>query len=146
MNRFRPEVELLLRNAGWYPSRDVANRVKAWQEVLASPSGFAMTSAASDVLREFGGLHVKSSGAGAGFASADINFDPALAQGEEDRFSWFIPFRERKVFPLGEVSGGHLFLGIDQEGLCYVLMDDLYWERVPFLQAIEALLLGIRPV
>ena len=117
--------------------------VNAWSAQLESEKGFKLSLIAHDVLSEFGGLHIKSEGAGIDCARSDLNLDPSFVLGEEDRFLSFNCFRGKQVFPLGEAVGGYLFAAIDDHGVVYLVMEDVYYLADSFEAALEHLLLGL---
>ena len=78
-----------------------------------------MSSVARSVLKEFGGLHIKSEGPGVACARSDLEINPLLARGEEDRFFSFNCFRGKQLFPLGEAVVGHVFAAIDEDSTVY---------------------------
>jgi len=100
---------------------------------------------AEAALLEFGGLHVRpASISGRDQATADIHLDPESWY-ERDRFEDAEQFYvHRPLFPLGEASREHLWLGIDDLGRVFASFD---WEFVYFKgdttdQAVIALLEG----
>lgn len=136
------EVETVLRDAGWYPGRNVDTSV--WRERLEA-DGFRMHSAAEDFLREFGGLTVGGSGSGITRAREPFALDPLLALGEGDRFGEWGEVVGRHLFPLGELDHGHAFLGLDEHGDLYVVVNWLStFGGMP--EAMENLVLGVMPV
>lgn len=131
MSRFSSEVERLLQGAGWYPGREIGtDAVHAWADALESPDGFQMTEAARSLLGEFGGLHLR--------GRSDLNLDPLRCDGEEDRFEELL---QRGIFPIGDAGGGHMVCAVDAEGLFYAWFEQMWWDGVPFIQALEYLLL-----
>ena len=138
------EVDSLLRDAGWHPSRRVPAAVARWRAALAA-DGFVLHSAAEAVLLEHGGLVVGTEGPGAERARSVIQLDPALAIGERDRLhEYFDVLRGRAVFPLGKVAHGHAFLGIAEDGEVFLVMDEVYGRWPSFRAALRSLLLGLR--
>ncbi|MFD4133626.1 SUKH-3 domain-containing protein [Streptomyces goshikiensis] len=136
------EAENVLRDAGWYPGRNVDTTV--WRERLEA-DGFRIHSAAEDFLREFGGLTVVSGGSGITRSREPFELDPLLALGEDDRFGEWGEEIGRHLFPLGELDRGHAFLGLDEHGELYVVVNWLArFGRMP--EAMENLILGVMPV
>ena len=83
--------------------------------------------------------------AGVEVAASDLHLDPTLASGEEDRFfNYFPALAGKRLFPLGEVHGGHAFLGIDPDGVIYQLMDDAWFVASTFDDALRVVLRGFR--
>ncbi|CAM5562959.1 hypothetical protein SXANM310S_01038 [Streptomyces xanthochromogenes] len=136
------EVESVLRDAGWYPGRNVDTTM--WRERLEA-DGFRVHSAAENFLREFGGLAVVSGGSGITRAREPFELDPLLALGEDDRFGEWGEEIGRHLFPLGELDHGRSFLGLDEHGELYVVANWLArFGRMP--EAMENLILGVMPV
>ena len=143
MSRFSSETEQLLKRAGWFEGRCDSSQVEAWAQEMASLDGFKMTPIARSVLKEFGGLHIKSHGPGLECARSDIEINPLLAKCEEDRFFAFSCFKGKQVFPLGEAVVGHMFAAIDEDGKVYLVMQEVQWVANSFDAALETLLLGM---
>ncbi|MFJ2748819.1 SUKH-3 domain-containing protein [Streptomyces sp. NPDC087297] len=136
------EVETVLRGAGWYPGRNVDTTV--WRERLEA-DGFRIHSAAEDFLREFGGLTVVGGGSGITRAREPFELDPLLALGEDDRFGEWGEEIGHHLFPLGDLDHGHAFLGLDERGELYVVVNWLArFGRMP--EAMENLVLGVMPI
>jgi hypothetical protein len=104
-----------------------------------------MFAAARAALEEFGGLRVEARGPGLDHARSSFRIDPGLAQGEEERFAAHEEKLRRRLYPLGEVDGGHGFLAIDEGGAVYVVTDDAVMRVAgSTYAALEALVLGRR--
>ncbi|MBY8864169.1 SUKH-3 domain-containing protein [Streptomyces sennicomposti] len=137
-----PEVEQVLREAGWHAGRAVDTA--GWKRRLEQ-NGFRSHAAAEDFLREFGGLAVGHGGVGITRAREPVDLDPLLALGEADRFDEWGEEIGHRLFPVGELAGGHAFLGLDEDGELYVVDDWLArFGRMP--EAMENLVLGVMPV
>ncbi|MFC0006125.1 SUKH-3 domain-containing protein [Micromonospora siamensis] len=121
MSRFSPEVEAVLRQAGWFPQRRID--LGAWQ---ISMREFSWHAAATRFLQEFGGIRVEVSGPGVSCARVPFEFDPELAVGEEERFAEFSEVFGRRFFPVGELGQGEFFLAIDDEAVLYYLSARLF--------------------
>jgi hypothetical protein len=84
-DRFTPEVEATLRDAGWTPGRQLSrDAVAAMHQAVAAGRGRydgRLTSAylADPVLAEFGGLVIAGDGAGVDLNPRPFAIDPALA-------------------------------------------------------------------
>ncbi|WHM40853.1 SUKH-3 domain-containing protein [Streptomyces sp. BPTC-684] len=117
MSRFSPEVEGVLRAAGWFPGRRVD--IEPWRK---SMRGFSLHAAAEEFLREFGGIRVRISGPGITCAREPFVIDPDLAYGEEEKFAYLSEQFGRAFFPVGEHGNGEFYLAIDAEGVLYLLM------------------------
>ncbi|MFC8505538.1 SUKH-3 domain-containing protein [Streptomyces sp. NPDC057411] len=136
------EVERVLREAGWRPGRAVDTA--RWTRQLEQ-DGFRSHAAAEDFLREFGGLAVGHGGAGITRAREAFDLDPLLALGEDDRFDEWGEEIGHHLFPVGELAGGHAFLGLGEDGELYVVANWLArFGRMP--EAMENLVLGVMPV
>jgi SUKH-3 immunity protein of toxin-antitoxin system len=142
---FHPEVDRALRSAGWQPGRRVPELVTKWRLALESGSRFTLHQAAESVLIEFGGLRIERVGTGVEVSSLRVDLDPAVALGEDDRLLDYFPeLHNRSVFPLGEVEGGHAFLGIDLTGVTYLVMDEVHGRWPSFPLALDGVLRGVR--
>ncbi|MFD8205570.1 SUKH-3 domain-containing protein [Streptomyces sp. NPDC059695] len=136
------EVERVLREAGWRPGRAVDTT--GWKKQLEQ-DGFRSHAAAEDFLGEFGELVVGHGGAGITRAREPFDLDPLLALGEAERFDERSEEIGHRLFSVGELAGGHAFLGLDEDGELYVVDDWLArFGRMP--EAMENLVLGIMPV
>ena len=142
-SRFLPEVERILRKAGWYPGRTIpAATIERWANRLESPAGYQFSGAAWKVLAEFGDLHIGAVGIGKDYASMDLHVDPVLCTDEEERFRQAVG---KPVFPIGDASGSHLFSAVDDDGVLYLVWEyEVVGDPKPFDNALQALLLGRR--
>lgn len=139
--RFSQESERTLRQAGWYPGRTVDTAV--WRVPLEE-SGFVFPEAAERFLAEFGGLSVDDHGPGITSARESFEFDPLLAFGEDDRFGDWSASLGRVLAPLGELDGGRFFLGIDEQGVIYLVASWLA-RFGSGDEGLENLILGVMP-
>jgi hypothetical protein len=138
---FSADVLGVLRRAGWQPGRRVTDhQIARWQAQLAE---FELSHAARAVLEEFGGLELRESGPGIECARSPVSFDPTKAAGEGDRCA-ACESLTGKVFPLGEICGGHSILYINAQGSVFAIMDDVLFVGDTFAQAMERLLRGMR--
>jgi hypothetical protein len=139
MKRFSDDTYKLLIRAGWFEGRDVFDQVRILE-------GFTPFPAANDVLREFGNLHIGECGAGKDQATSDVQIDPSLANGCEERIIEFEDELGVKLFPLGEAQHGHGILTIDEQGRVFVswLLHDIWPCAQSFDRALEVLLLGLK--
>jgi hypothetical protein len=140
-----PETQAILRSAGWYPERRERERVAGWRRALSTPGGFELSAAAERVLEEFGDLRVERRGPGLEVARGGFELDPALAEGEEDRFARLGRPLGANLFPLGEALGGHVFLAIDEAGRVYLVGDEIHALGSNIYQALDNLLMGRQP-
>ncbi|MEV6241607.1 SUKH-3 domain-containing protein [Lentzea sp. NPDC051838] len=139
--RFSPESERTLRQAGWYPGRTIDTA--KWRVPLEE-SGFVFPEAAERFLGEFGGLSVEDQGSGITTAREAFEFDPLLAFGEDDRFGALGALIGRVIAPLGELANDGFFLGVDEEGVIYLVAGWL--ARFGSGDAgLENLILGVMP-
>ncbi|WP_110944607.1 SUKH-3 domain-containing protein [Streptomyces niger] len=138
---FSPEVADVLRSSGWTPQRtvDTAQWTNAFEE-----RGIQAHQAVRNFLAEFGGLNVDISGPGINCAREPFELEPLLCLGEEDRFSEWGEELGLQLFPLGELDQGRFFLGMDENGVIYLVAD---WVARfgPWPQAIDALVRGVAP-
>jgi hypothetical protein len=136
--RFPRKVERVLTTSGWFPGRRVDTAT--WRAGI----DLEMHPAAESFLSEFGGLQVDIYGPGKSVAREPFELDPLLCQGEEDRFVEWGANLGCSLYPLGELDQGRFFLGIDELGVIYLVVDWL----ASFGSADEgltALILGIKP-
>ncbi len=91
-----------------------------WQQSI---DGIEMHPAAERFLAEFGGLVVDLHGPGRTAAKEPFELDPELCEGEEGRFRDWSEVIGRSIYPLGELDHGRYFLGIDTEGVLYLVID-----------------------
>jgi len=117
-DRFPRGVDRALRKAGWSPGRQVDTT--QWRDAI---DGIDMHPAAEAFLAEFGGLLVDVHGIGRTAAKEPFELDPELCAGEEGRFREWSEFLGRSLYPLGELDHGRFFLGIDESGTLYLVID-----------------------
>lgn len=84
-----------------------------------------MHDAADGFLREFGGLVVPYGGPGVTRAREALEFDPLSAIGEDDRFAEWSETVGKSICPIGVLDQGRFFLGIDEDGMIYLVSDAL---------------------
>jgi hypothetical protein len=142
MARFSSQTSALLKGAGWFDGRRDAAAVQMGV-VIASEGGFAMNEAATRVLLEFGALHIGTQGPGERCARSSIDLTPTLAGGEEDRFSMWRTDQRPRLFPLGEIDGGHAFLALDPDGSVYAVGDEYWRIASTFDEALEVFMRGL---
>lgn len=138
---FSSDVVDVLRACGWDPQRTVDP--KRWTFPFEE-RGIRANPVVQEFLREFGGLSVDVSGPGVNCAREPFELDPLLCLGEEDRFSEWGEELGLHLFPLGELDQGRFFLGMDENGVVYLVAD---WVARfgPWPQAIDALVRGVAP-
>ena len=140
--RFSEESERTLRRAGWFPGRTVDT--EAWRVPLER-DGFVFPEVVVRFLAEFNGLSFPDNGSGISRAREPFEFDPLLAEGEDDRYSEIGAEIGRVIAPLGELDRGRFFLGMDELGAIYVVTDGLLFFGVGDA-GLESLILGVMPV
>lgn len=112
-------------------------------ESLKLPSDFVLFDKAEEVLREFGGLRIGSTGNGITCAKSDIEFMPEWAEGLSEVTKGF-GTGEKVMFPLGEFHRKNGILFIEQSGEIYVLFDGLELFSGSLDRALVELLLGLK--
>lgn len=140
--RFDKFVETVLTDAGWYNGRSVANLVSEWNVKLQRINNMKMFVKAEVALIEFGGLKVK---AKEGYSKQTFEIDPTLALGEDDRFDSYSDALKTQLYPLGEVSGGHCFLAVSENGQIFWIMENIFLMGDSFDEAISRMILGFQP-
>jgi hypothetical protein len=141
MTRFSPEVEDVLRSAGWSPERRTTT--DGWTALFEN-EGIHAHQAAIDFLQEFGGLNIEIHGSGITRAKEPFELDPSLCESEEGRFTAFGRQIGREIFPIGEIDYGRYLLGIDQNTEVYVV-ETWIANFGPMPTAMENLVLGVKP-
>ncbi|MER6959005.1 MULTISPECIES: SUKH-3 domain-containing protein [unclassified Streptomyces] len=143
MDDLTQEVERSLAAAGWRPGRRVDTQ--DWRRGLEASGQVVMHEAAERFLAEFGGLSFPPAGNGISMARQPFDLDPLLCLGEEGRFADWSAEIEERIFPIGEFDEGRGgFLGIDENGVLYQVIDSL--SRFAEERAgLECLILGIAP-
>lgn len=139
--QFSPDVAGVLREFGWHPERIVDST--PWTHPFEE-RGLPAPQEVKDFLAQFGGLNVKVSGPGVNCAREPFELDPLLCLGEEDRFSEWGEELGVSLFPIGELDDGRFFLGMDEQGVMYLVADWIasfgLWP-----EAIDALIRGVAP-
>jgi len=129
MTRFSSQSESVLRQAGWYPGRQVPELVSMWKN-HPSLADLEMFETAERFLLEFGGITVTQSGPGENLARAPFKIDPTLAYHQSDLFKEFGRTVETRLYPLGEAADGWYYLAIGENGRVYYLMERSEERRV----------------
>jgi hypothetical protein len=122
--RFPADVLEVLRDAGWYPGRDVTAAVQKWLERTEVERVLPIFPAAMAALAEFGGLKISQRGPsgkkGAGWPStfypAQYTPTPSVLS-EIGEFSDVIGAR---VFPIGGNSEGPSHIVMDEHGRVFL--------------------------
>lgn len=102
-----------------------------------------MHEAAERFLSEFGGLKVDVHGPGISVAREPFEFDPMLADGEDDRFSEWGEEIGKTLSPIGVLDHGRFCLGIAESGEVYLVADWLA-SFGGVSEALGRLILGIK--
>ena len=141
MRRFSTLTENTLRQAGWYPDRNVLEQVASWKtnEILGE---FDMFHTAERVLLEFGGLIIDQHGPGETCAREPFEIDPTLAAYEGDRFNELSTVVNTRLYPLGEVANGTSFWAIGDNEHVYILMNEIQLLGKNIDEALESLIIG----
>jgi hypothetical protein len=138
MTERRLEVSEILRRSGWRPSRRV--EIVGWCDWLGQ-FDFEVHDSFREFISEFGGLAIEERGEGEVRAREPIEFDPDSARGEEDRFQGWNRIVGKTILPIGELDQGRYFLGIDEDGAIYVMVDWLGRFGIG-IEGLENLILG----
>ncbi|KAJ5438810.1 SUKH-3 immunity protein [Penicillium daleae] len=121
MDNYTAETERVLRDAGWIPGRgvDIGDLRTQMEEF-----GFIMSEAAERFLSEFFGLVFKYNGPGITRAREMFEFDPLLAEGEDDRFTEWSEEIGECLTPIGMLDR-RWNLGISNINMRYQNLDAL---------------------
>ncbi|WP_433797813.1 SUKH-3 domain-containing protein [Actinoplanes sp. CA-252034] len=141
--RFPPQVDEVMRRAGWYPGRSVD--VERWR--TGPGSEVSMHPAAERFLSEFGGLSIDVSGAGVDVGRDPFEFDPTDELGElgdEGRYAEWGEIIGRSLFPVGFFKREMFRLAIDENSVIYFVTSWLAGYG-PAPRALERLVLGYKP-
>lgn len=141
MQEFSPEVADTLISFGWSPDRrvDPSEWIAPFEE-----QGLEAPPIVREFLSRFGGLRFEVSGTGITIARAPFEIDPLLCLGEEDRFFEYGADLGVAMFPLGRLENGHFFLGMDENGVIYLVINWIA-RYGPWPEAIDSLVRGVRP-
>src|SRR5262245_34161720 len=123
--RFSDIVENALRQAGWFPGRNIGDLLQKWKSELAKSDGFELFPKAEASLSEFGGLVFHQKGAGITCAREPFQLIPTLAIYEGDRFAHYSDYVQTQLYPLGEGGDGHYFIVIGKDGRVFLIMDEI---------------------
>jgi hypothetical protein len=105
-------VLTLLTRAGWYEGRQA-------QGQFAVPSDVLYPAQIAQLLQEFGGLLIKSTGRGLTLGQNSILFDPSYAEGEskeDGTLTYYASLLQQPLYPLGHIPAELLLLCIDLTG------------------------------
>ena len=143
MGRFSTKTDDALRQAGWYPGRQVPDLVNSWRASLLASDGIEIFPSAERALLEFGGLEFHEQGPGESRSREPFTLDPTLCLYESDRFSELSPQVNTRLYPLGEAEGGLCFLAVGENGRIYFVMQDIELLAEDIDQALEKLIRGL---
>jgi len=137
---FTPEVLTLLTRAGWYEGRHA-------QGQFVVPSDVHYPAHIEQLLQEFGGLLIRSTGAGLTLGRNSIHFDPSYAEmesSEEGILTYYAGLLQHPLYPLGHIPQESLLLCIDWAGTMYMAGDYLYRVGRSFAEGVSNILLGVK--
>lgn len=139
--RFSPDVAGVLQSFGWFPERavDPAPWTRSFEE-----RGISASQEVRHFLARFGGLDIAVTGPGVNCAREPFALDPHLCLGEEERFSGWGKELGVQLFPIGELDSGRFFLGMDEQGVIYLVADWIA-RFGPWPEAIDSLIRGVAP-
>jgi len=138
------DLVAVLRRSGWSADRRAAPDWLSAVYATMEREGFAVVDALRDVLGSYGGLKLGSRGTGVSQAREVVDVDPRLCVGEVDRFEWVGECLGRTLSPVGELGGGHAFVGIDEDGAIYIFDLEVWRAGLDWDSALHKLLLGHR--
>lgn len=130
-----------LTQAGWFPGRSVP--IDLWVAQLRY-EGVEVHTAATTSLSEFGGLSVGHRGPGVSRARESFALDPEECVGEGGRFLEWSQDLGRQIVPVGSLSDGRFFLGIDEASELYSV-EGFVKSFGPMPVAMDRLILGGMP-
>ncbi|GAB3635492.1 hypothetical protein GCM10027422_10820 [Hymenobacter arcticus] len=136
---FGPEVVIMLTKAGWFPGRHI-------DKDLELPSDVQYPAAILKLLQEYGGLKVRSTGAGITVGRNSIDFDPTWADqesSEDGKLYYYSGLIGTTLYPIGHVPLEALLLCLDKDNRVYMAGDNLYWVGNSFTEGVSNILLGI---
>lgn len=126
--RFPARVLAVLRDAGWFPGRDVGDLVASWlreryDEQPDAARRLPMFPAAGAALAEFGGLRLEQYGPGAVHAGGGFGTEihPSESRFALDRYTEFAALIGEPVFPFAIYADGGSVFVIDARGRVFLL-------------------------
>jgi hypothetical protein len=137
---FGPEASAILSRAGWVAGRSDGDTIKLPDDVRY-PVCIQM------ILREYGGLMVRSEGSGTNVCRNSIEFEPSIAQGESSEdgtLDYFSGLIQTRLYPVGYIHSEALYVCVDDAEKVYLAGDGLFWEGDSFVEGISNILLGIK--
>ena len=136
-NRFSDTVLEMLKEAGWFPGRNVIDTVEL-------PKEYEIFPAAIEALMEFGHLQVGQDAPGIECARSIIVFEPTLSSGAWDWCLIYSKLLGTDLYLLGEVDNQNIHLAIDPQGRVFLVSQDLMFVDDNFDTALEKIVAGIR--
>lgn len=130
-----------LTQAGWFPGRSIS--IDLWVAQLRD-EGVEAHAAATAFLAELGGLSVEHRGPGISRARESFALDPEECAGEGDRFLKWSQDLGRQIVPVGSLSAGRFFLGLDEASELY-LVETFVKTFGAMPLAMDRLVLGLMP-
>lgn len=123
--RFPADVLEVLRDAGWYPGRDITSAVEKWLDQSGVERVLPIFPTAKDALIEFGGLTISQRGPsgikGRGWASQfyPLRYTPTPANLAD--IAEFSDIIHARVFPIGGNVDGPSHIVMDEHGRVFLL-------------------------
>jgi hypothetical protein len=151
VNRFPPEVEVVLRASGWAEGRQVPEAsAEAVRLVCAQPgsdgSRHVPFPAAEAALTEFGGIFVRQDEPGASLRRRPFALDPTMAAATAATLADLGRLLGVRLFPLGVEGDGDAVLTIDERGRVFAIDHAGEWFLGPTLEAaLTTLIVGTEP-
>lgn len=136
---FTPEVMTLLAKAGWFPGRRTG-------EDIELPSDVEYPDFILQLLQEYGGLKVRSVGAGIDVGRNSIDFDPTWADqesSEDGKLYYYSNLIGNTLYPIGHLPQEALLLCLDKDSKVYAAGDNLYWTGNSFIEGVSNILIGV---
>ncbi len=136
---FNQDIAALLSVAGWYRGRKEGNSIPLPKDVIYPAQIKA-------ILDEFGGLFIKSQGAGIEIGRSSIKFDPMDADGEskDGSVGYYSELLTTTLYPLGYLPSESFIVCIDMDGRVFLTGDDCYLVGNSFPEGISNILSGVK--
>lgn len=120
--RWSAQTDRVLREAGWYPGREVAT--DDWERALhEADEGFVVHEAARRFLGEFGGLDVQVDGPGRTMSRSPFRLDPLVARWDFEIIDVQSEEMGARLCPVGDTDRGNAYLTMAPDGAVYLGMD-----------------------
>ncbi|MEU7240037.1 SUKH-3 domain-containing protein [Streptomyces sparsogenes] len=145
-----PEAVRRLKNSGWEPGRNVQHLVDAWVEQLKSmPDGPQFSEppeAVIEMLREFGGLHVRVAGPGRTMMRYPFTLDPRKGLLSPAAYAQLSQQAGSATYPLGVLYGEESAIAGDAQGRVLLITSiGPMIEGIDIHDALNHMILGVRP-